>query len=226
MEAIRLKLVTCYDAKEVTEKLLKIDDDLQLHAVFLLNNWWHERNRVREGQKQRTAADVVALSGRQAMEIKHLQALTIEAPGHSRQSQRWERPPSGMLKLNVNGAFREADKDGGWGYVIWDESRDVIQSGAGKVSLAINPMHAELIACMEGVKAATALGINNIVLETDAQQVAWAIQGDDFRLAVVGGLVHELKVLLSDSFASVLVRYAPRECNKVAHELASIGCKS
>jgi hypothetical protein len=52
------------------------------------------------------------------------------------------------------------------------------------------------------------------------------IQGEDFRLAVVGGLVHELKVLPSESFASVLVRFAPRECNKVAHELASIGCKS
>ncbi|XP_066344498.1 uncharacterized protein [Miscanthus floridulus] len=178
------------------------------------------------GESKRTAAEIAALSGRQATEFKQLQALTTEAPGHSRQSPRWERPPSGMLKLNVDGAFREADKDGGWGYVIRDESGDVIQSGAGKVSLAINPMHAELIACMEGVKAAAAIGMNNIVPETDAQQVAWAIQGDDFRLAVVGGLVHELKVLLSVSFASVLVRYAPRECNKVAHELASIGCKS
>ena len=168
MEAITLKLVACCDAKEVTEKLLKIDGELQLRAVFLLNNWWYERNRVREGGKQRTAAEIAALNGRQATEIKQLQALTTEAPGHSRQSPRWERPPSGMLKLNVDGAFREADKDGGWGYVIRDESGDVIQSGAGKVSLAINPMHAEPIACMEGVKAAAAIGMNNIVPETDA----------------------------------------------------------
>ena len=111
-------------------------------------------------------------------------------------------------------------------YVIRDESGDAIQSGSGRVPFASNPLHMELIACVEGVKATTALGISNVILETDAQQAVWAIQGDDFRLAVVGGLVHELKVLLSVSFASVLVRYAPRECNKVAHELASIGCKS
>jgi phosphotransferase system IIA component len=61
------------------------------------------------------------------------------------------------------------DKDGGWGYVIRDESGDVIQSGAGRVPLAINPMHAKLIACMEGVKAAAALGIDNVILETDTQ---------------------------------------------------------
>ena len=42
------------------------------------------------------------------------------------------------------------------------------RTGAEKVSLAINPMHAELIACMEGVKAAAAIGMNNIVPETDA----------------------------------------------------------
>jgi hypothetical protein len=37
---------------------------------------------------------------------------------------------------------------------------------------------------------------------------------------------YKLNLLPSESFASVLVRFAPRECNKVAHELASIGCKS
>ena len=33
-----------------------------------------------------------------------------------------------MLKLNVDGAFRDSDKNGGWGYVIRDESGEVIQS--------------------------------------------------------------------------------------------------
>jgi ribonuclease HI len=103
--------------------------------------------------------------------------------------------PHGTLKLNVNRAFRDSDKNGGWGYVIRDERGVVIQSGSGRASFAINPIQMELIASIEGVKATISLGVNNIILEIDAQQVVWAIQqvvwesqGDDFRLAVVGGL--------------------------------------
>jgi ribonuclease HI len=55
-----------------------------------------------------------------------------------------------MLKLNVDGAFRESGKNGGWGYVIRDESGDAIQSGSGRVPFASNPWHMELIACVEG----------------------------------------------------------------------------
>ena len=81
-----------------------------------------------------------------------------------------------MLKLNVDGAFRDSDKKGGWGYVIHDENGEVIQSGSERVSFTINPMHMELNACIEGVKAAMSLGVNNIILQIDAQQVAWAVR--------------------------------------------------
>ena len=66
-------------------------------------------------------------------------------------------------------------------------------------------MHMELTACIEGVKAAISLGVNNIILEIDAQQIVWVVQGDDFRLAVVGGLVHELKDLVVENSALFLL---------------------
>jgi len=39
---------------------------------------------------------------------------------------------------------------------------------------------------------------------------------------VIGGVVHELKELLAKNFTSPQVKFVPRECNRVAHELASI----
>lgn len=91
----------------------------------------------------------------------------------------------------------------------------------------LNPMHMELIACIEGLKGALSLGFTKIVLEYDAQQVVWAIQGNDFSPAVVvGGLVHELKVLFIECFETFHVNYAPCECNRVAHELTYIGSRS
>lgn len=71
-----------------------------------------------------------------------------------RRMQRWQRPPSGSLKLNVDRAFREANKNGGWGYVIRDDGGRVIQSRFGRQRFACNLLHMDLRACEEGLKAA------------------------------------------------------------------------
>jgi ribonuclease HI len=83
----------------------------------------------------------------------------------------------------------------------------------------------EPVACVKGVRAAMALGISDIVLESDAKQVITAIEGDEFKLSPVGGIVPELKELLAENFSHFQVKYAPRDCNRVAHELAVIGYK-
>lgn len=42
----------------------------------------------------------------------------------------------------------------------------------------------EILACLERVKAAVSLGIHDLCLKTDAQQVVWAVHGDEFRLTL------------------------------------------
>lgn len=63
------------------------------------------------------------------------------------------------------------------------------------------------------------------MLETDAKQVINALHGNDFRLSLVGGLVHEVKDLIVEIFSHRLVCFAPRDCNRVAHELAALGSR-
>ena len=147
---------------------------VQLKAVFHLNNWWHERNQA--SQRRTTADEIAGLRGRQTTEIRNFQKSIGGVTEVRSRGRRWETPPHGLLKLNVDGAFRDSDKKGGWGYVIHDENGEVIQSGSERVSFTINPMHMELNACIEGVKAAMSLGVNNIILQIDAQQVAWAVR--------------------------------------------------
>lgn len=226
MEAVRVSLAECSNAKAVVEKILTMGDELQLKSVLLLNNWWHERNNVREGGRRRSAEEITSLCGRQTSELKSLKESFVGNADRQPCRKKWEKPPPGSLKLNVDGAFSESDKNGGWGYVIRNEDGEVIQSGSGRVTPGLDPMHMELAACIEGVRAAMALGITNLIMETDAMQVVWAVQGDDFRLAAVGGLVHVLKEMLVDNFANCSIKYIPRECNRVAHELAAIGSRS
>jgi hypothetical protein len=45
------------------------------------------------------------------------------------------------------------------------------------------------MACIQGIKAAMHLGMDRVVLETDAMMVTQALQSTDFRLSMMGGLV-------------------------------------
>ena len=181
---------------------------------------------MREGNQRRLSEVLASLSGKQATEIMNLSSPAPASSSAHGRSRTWERPFADTLKINADGAFRENDKNGGWGCVIRDDNGGVLQSASGRLRFASSPLHMEVLACLEGVKAAVSLCLHDVCLETDAQQVVWAVQGDEFRLSLVGGLVHNLKEIIAENFVNFHVRYVPRQCNRVAHELASIGSRS
>lgn len=60
------------------------------------------------------------------------------------------------------------------------------------------------------VETTIGLGISHLVVKTDAQQVVWPLQGNDHRLSMLGGLMHELKEILAKNFAASQVLFASR----------------
>ena len=52
-----------------------------------------------------------------------------------------------------------------------------------------------------------------------------ALKGSSFSLAPTGGLIHEIKVLVSSNLVFFDILYCPRVCHCVAHALAARGCK-
>ena len=67
--------------------------------------------------------------------------------------------------------------------------------------------------------------MGQIVIETDSSMLRQALSSNDYRLAVSGGLIYELKHLISTCFSSISIVYASRACKRVAHALAAKGCK-
>ena len=51
------------------------------------------------------------------------------------------------------------------------------------------------------------------------------LEGDDYWLPPMGGVITELKFLTATEFISCSVNVCSRACNKLAHELASLGYK-
>lgn len=142
------------------------------------------------------------------------------------QRKKWSKPPVGALKLNSDGSFYSEEKTGGWGFVIRDDNGGVIKAAAGKETCVLDAFHAELLGVQAGLRMVASLGISRLHIETDATLVKEAVEGDEYRLSAMGGIVTEINYLLSSELLFSSINVCPRACNKVAHMLASIGCKN
>ena len=83
--------------------------------------------------------------------------------------------------------------------------------------------HAELCACLHAVQRAADLGIQRVILETDASMVVQAVTSPEIDRSSASGLIWELKNLLSSNFAAFDVIHNHRSCNLVDHNLAALG---
>jgi hypothetical protein len=76
---------------------------------------------------------------------------------------------------------------------------------------------------MHGVQAATDLDIGNLILKTDALLVQKEIISRNVCARPEGGLVEELKYLVSLNFSIFNCVLKSRDCNKAGHALAALG---
>ena len=60
----------------------------------------------------------------------------------------------------------------------WDGG--VISAGYGKLENVGEAFHAEIIACLQGIQRAADLGMQRMILETDASMVAQAMKSTDY----------------------------------------------
>lgn len=103
----------------------------------------------------------------------------------------------------------------------WDGG--VISAGYGKLENVGEAFHAEIIACLQGLQRAADLGVQTMILETEASMVAQAMKSTDYDRSSASGLIWEMKNLLACNFTSCAVTHIPRSCNMVADNLAALG---
>ena len=92
---------------------------------------------------------------------------------------------SGGIKVNTDGAFDPKSGEGGWGFVIRDDQGTVMLAGSGKENYLQDAFHAELLGCLACLRDAMDMGLQNIVLETDASIVKTTLDSDEYRLSAM-----------------------------------------
>jgi hypothetical protein len=85
------------------------------------------------------------------------------------------------------------------------------------------PLEYPLRVVLKGLEQAAVMGLQHVILETDATVVANGIGGNCIDRSVLSTLFREIRANVLYDFATCSISRCPRECNLVAHSLADMG---
>jgi ribonuclease HI len=208
----------------VVQKVLEQDEKKSTLICCMLWSWWWRRNKINAGETAGTVDNLV-------YQIKHLVNDSLQfcrSRGTTETEKnivQWSKPEGEWLKINTDGSFMQATREGGWGFVVRDSAGEVRGSGVGYLANTTSAAHAEAEACTQALQAAATWGMVNVQVETDAQNLVEALRGQELDLAPEGVVYRDLRIFIRLNFNSVKVSYAPRSCNNVAHALADYGAR-
>lgn len=87
------------------------------------------------------------------------QARTVEV---------WKPPAPGTIKINMDGTFSLNDQNGSSGLVLRDDSGSFRRAMARWYPALSNALHAEALACRDGIKWAEDRHVDRVLVETDS----------------------------------------------------------
>ena len=96
---------------------------------------------------------------------------------------------------------------------------------AGSLSNITDAMHAETLALSNAIQAADVMGVGRVVFESDCCNLKTAMSSSDYDLSPLSVLFSDMRYKLRTRFIDASVVFAPRGCNKPAHELAAMGVR-
>jgi hypothetical protein len=190
LEGARVELMKCQSGKETIQKLWELDKTMHLHVIVLLWRWWSARNKVNDGGRMQSEAEIQSSVTFFLMEFEKLNADGKKI--HPMITRSWKPPPDGFYKINTDGSYNLHSRSGGWGFVIRDTNGDVCWAGAGNITRAAFALQAKAIAAFKAIQQAVHLGMTHIILEMDASVLASTLTSTRFDRSVVGCLVRKI----------------------------------
>ncbi|XP_042983291.1 uncharacterized protein LOC122312694 [Carya illinoinensis] len=196
----------------------KRHDMLDLFFIICWTCWYRRNMKMFENK----AMSIDAILGNALAMQKSYKELKNKPISIIRNQYKWELPPPGVFKLNVDGAFSSSGSVAGIGAIVRDSKGEVIMSAAKKECSAMIVVEVEALAIIRGLQFCIHLGISNLVIESDSQLVVTEFNQQGPSKATFGNVIREAKDLMS-RFSICDVQHTYRNCNVAAHLLAKYG---
>jgi ribonuclease HI len=137
---------------------------------------------------------------------------------------KWEPPPVGWVKFNVDGSFVQQSGEAGIGVIARDSSVQVILTARRVLFRCQGAVEAEVRACREGFRLAAQWTQGPVIIESDCARIVQAMKEREDRSAI-SFILMEAKdqARLLPEWRVAKVR---RECNLVANDLAQLAKRS
>ncbi|KAL4318444.1 hypothetical protein GQ457_18G009050 [Hibiscus cannabinus] len=134
---------------------------------------------------------------------------------------RWRLPPTGSVKINVDGAFLPTARLGAIGVLARDSSSAVLGGFAWHIAVIGPTSSVEASALFAGLEFAIANGWASALIEYDAAVLFNKLHRPTPDLSLLGDLLAPSRHLIAASCGRLHVGFAPRSANFAAHTLAS-----
>lgn len=178
---------------------------------------WLQRNKRRHGEPPAPVTMVVRWSLDIAFDLWQLSATS--RPEKDRQVQRWKPPDEGWVKCNTDGAFYPGVQHGAIGLVLRDASGNFVAGRAQWYQYSLDALTVEAMACRDGAILARDNGVQQLVLETDCQELVKLWQEGSGQRSRIAPIIREAQDICS-GFNRFVFSFISRSCNRVAHTLA------
>ena len=115
---------------------------------------------------------------RENLQVPNVQAITNGSGG-----TRWSCPPSGLVKINFDGAIFGASNMSNIGVVIRDSNGAILASCSQKIPQAYKAEEIEALAALKALSFAFELGFRSAILEGDSLRLIQALKSEEHSLS-------------------------------------------
>lgn len=217
------ELIPGDQGEQIVEKMQQIFNaytrDKLAWVAIVCWNLWNRRNKWLWDKVSTSEFGVQSTASSMLNEWRKCQQEKKACkPGSMSSVRRWNPPPQGWVKINVDAATFTESGNVGIGCVVRNENAEFLCARSQKIEAQLYPREAEAEGLKQALAWAIALGLKNCIFETDAKVVVDAVKvvaGRAFFHTIVLDYVDLLK-----HFDNVLVEFVHRSANAVAHTLA------
>ncbi|CAL4932085.1 unnamed protein product [Urochloa decumbens] len=180
-------------------------------GIILCGMWslWNSRNDRRHGKAPIEPKKAILWAVDACVELLH---ATKSHTGESmpRLKEKWERPPVGSLKLNIDGAFDAESFSGATGAVIRNSTGSFVAAAGRRLNSVASVLMAEAEALRDGVKLIPHGVRENVLVETDSSELAGLWRSRREARSEITAILHEVEIVVA-GLSSFSVRHARRK---------------